>query len=106
MSLRALGLGLVVLLLGAVPNVRAQEAEVSAAVTATLTAWAEGEYETFVGYYHDDARGFFLDGGALIQGFSAPALKIRVEAHTDPDILPPKIHPDAAKWRATWILRP
>jgi len=73
-----LGLGL--LLLAAVPNVRAQEAEVSAAVSATLAAWADGEYETFVGFYHPDARGFFLDGGALMQGFSAPVLQAMAQA--------------------------
>ena len=86
MSRRVLGLGLVLLLLGAVPNVRAQEAEVSAAVTATLAAWADGEYETFVGFYHPDARGFFLDGGALIQGFSAPALEAMAQAGFQVDV--------------------
>ena len=86
MSRRVLGFGLVVLLSAAVPNVRAQEAEVSAAVTATLTAWADGEYETFVGYYHADARGFFLDGGALIQGFSAPALEAMAQAGFKADV--------------------
>jgi ketosteroid isomerase-like protein len=79
-SRRVLGLGLGLLLLAAVPNVRAQEAEVSAAVSATLAAWAEGEYETFVGFYHPDARGFFLDGGALMQGFSTPALQAMAQA--------------------------
>jgi len=84
-SRRVLGLGLV-LLFTAVPNVRAQEAEVSAAVTATLTAWVEGEYEAFVGNYHPDARGFFLDGGALIQGFSAPTLEAMAQAGFKADI--------------------
>ncbi len=86
MSRRVLGFGLVVLLSAAVPNVRAQEAEVSAAVTATLTAWVDGEYETFVANYHPDARGFFLDGGALIQGFSAPALEAMAQAGFKADV--------------------
>ena len=86
MSRRVLGLGLVLLLLAAVSNVRAQEAEVSEAVNATLTAWADGEYETFVGFYHPDARGFFLDGGALMDGFSAPALQAAAEAGFKADI--------------------
>ena len=86
MSRRIWGLGLLLLLVAAVPNVRAQEAEVSAAVTATLAAWAEGEYETFVGYYHADARGFFLDGGTLIQGFSAPALEAMAQAGFKADV--------------------
>lgn len=85
-SQRVLGFGLVVLLLAAVPNVRAQETEVSDAVTATLTAWADGEYEKFVSYYHADARGFFLDGGSLIQGFSAPALEAMAQAGFKADV--------------------
>ena len=45
---RALGLGLVLLVFGAVPNISAQEAEVEAAVHATLGAWSAGEYADFV----------------------------------------------------------
>ena len=41
-----------VLVLSTAPNVRAQETEVLAAVNATLAAWSEGEYETFVSFYH------------------------------------------------------
>jgi ketosteroid isomerase-like protein len=78
--MRVSGLGLMLLLVAAVPNIRAQEAEVSAAVHATLEAWAAGDFETFVGFYHPDARGFFLDGRPLIDGFSVDALQVMADA--------------------------
>ena len=74
----AVGLGLVLLL--PAPNVRAQEAEVSAAVHATLAAWTTGDFETFVGFYHPEARGFFLDGGPLTDGFTVVALQAIADA--------------------------
>ena len=86
MSRRVLGLSLGLLLLAAVPNVRAQEAEVSAAVNATLAAWADGDYETFVGFFHPGVRGFFLDGGALMQGFNAPTLEAMAQAGFTADV--------------------
>lgn len=79
-AMRVSGLGLMLLLVAAVPNIRAQEAEVSAAVHATLEAWAAGDFETFVGFYHPDARGFFLDGRPLIDGFSVDALQVMADA--------------------------
>jgi len=85
-SRRVVGLGLGMLLLAAVPNVRAQEAEVSAAVNATLAAWADGEYETFVAFFQPGARGFFLDGGTLMQGFNAPTLELMAQAGFKADV--------------------
>ena len=41
----------------------------------TLDAWRSGSFETFAGFYHKDARGFFLDGGPMTGGFSIGALE-------------------------------
>jgi hypothetical protein len=71
---------------GAVPGLAAQEAEVTAAVRATLDAWRAGRHEEFVGYYHADARGFFLDGGPLMGGFTLPALQAASEAGFKADV--------------------
>jgi len=77
---RALGLSLVLLLTGVVPNIAAQEADVRSAVNATLDAWSTGQYAAFVDNYHPDARGFFLDGGPLMEGFSVAALEAAADA--------------------------
>ena len=55
-------------------------------LNATLAAWADGEYETFVGFFHPGARGFFLDGGALMQGFNAPTLEAMAQAGFTADV--------------------
>ena len=60
---------------GAHLQAQTQEAEVRAAVAETLDAWTSGRFEDFAGFYHDDARGFFLDGGPLTGGFSVSALE-------------------------------
>lgn len=72
---RAWSLVLSLLILAGAPNLRAQEAEVSSAIQATLEAYATGDFESFVGQYHSEARGFFLDGGVLLQGFNLAALQ-------------------------------
>lgn len=78
---RVVGLSLVLLLVGAVPNVSAQEAEVEGAVNATLAAWSSGDYQAFVDQYHPDARGFFLDGGPLLAGgFDVQVLQAAADA--------------------------
>lgn len=53
-----------------------QEAEVRQAVSETLAAWRSGDFERFATFYHADARGFFLDGGALLEGFNVAALQV------------------------------
>lgn len=58
----------------------AQEAEVRGAITETLSSWSSGDFETFGGYYSADARGFFLDGGNLVQGINVQALKAGYDA--------------------------
>ena len=52
-----------------------QEAEVRQAVSETLAAWSSGDFERFAMFYHADTRGFFLDGGALVEGFNVAALE-------------------------------
>ncbi len=86
MRTRALGLGLVLWTAVAVPGLAAQEADVASEVRATLQAWADGQYAEFVGYYHPDARGFFLDGGPLMQGFTVAALQAVADAGFQADI--------------------
>ena len=46
-----------------------------AAVVETLDAWASGRFGDFAGFYHSDARGFFLDGGPLTGGFTVDAME-------------------------------
>ena len=54
---------------------RAQEAGVGAAVSETLAALVTNEFATFANFFHDDARGFFVDGSAMIGGVSAMAFR-------------------------------
>lgn len=56
------------------------EAEVRAAVSETLDAWSSGDFERLAAHYHEDVRGFFLQGAALARGFNAAALEIAYEA--------------------------
>ncbi len=60
-------------------SVGAQEADVTARVRAdvseTLTALVENEFTTFASFFHDEARGFFVDGSNMIEGFSALAFR-------------------------------
>lgn len=59
--------------------VRAQNrdvaADVRADVSATLSALATGDGTTFVDFFHDDVRGFFVDGSSLIEGISVLAFR-------------------------------
>lgn len=84
-----------------VPGLVAQEAEVESAVEATLDALSDGRYEEFLSHFAPTARGFFLDGGALLAtGFSAYQLNLAAEAGAGIDIelddLDSKVHGDAA----------
>ena len=84
--IRRWGLGVAVAVAAAAP-LQAQEAEVEAAVRGTLEAWRAGEYATFVASYHPDARGFFLDGGNVVEGFSLAALEATAEAGFRADVV-------------------
>ena len=55
-------------------NVSAQEADVQRSVSEMLSAWESGDFAAFAAFYHEDTRGFFLDGGVLLQGFNVDAL--------------------------------
>ncbi len=59
----------------ATDSARAQETGVRAAVSETLAALVTNEFTTFVNFFHDDARGFFVDGSTMIEGFSAMAFR-------------------------------
>ena len=54
---------------------RAQEEAVQQAIVETLAAWTSGSFETFQTFYAPDTRGFFLDGGLLVEGFNLGALQ-------------------------------
>ena len=56
-------------------HARAQEAGVEAAISETLAALVTNEFATFANFFHDDARGFFVDGSAMIGGVSAMAFR-------------------------------
>ncbi|NIM52249.1 MAG: DUF4440 domain-containing protein [Gemmatimonadales bacterium] len=62
------------------PTSAAQEEEVRAAMSATLAAWREGNFEAFGQYYHPETRGFFFDGGRLVVGFNQAALQAAHDA--------------------------
>ena len=49
-------------------SVSAQEAEVRAEVARTLSALTARDASRFVDFFHDDARGFFVDGSAMVNG--------------------------------------
>jgi len=77
--IRALVLAVAFMSLAWTQQARAQpadpEADVRTAVAETLEAWTSGHFEQFAGFYHDGARGFFLDGGPLTGGFTVGALE-------------------------------
>jgi uncharacterized protein (TIGR02246 family) len=74
-KIRALALFLAFASVPLSPPVQAQEEDVRAAVAETLEAWTSGRFEAFAGFYHKDARGFFLDGGPLTGGFTVETLE-------------------------------
>lgn len=76
----------ILLLLVAVAPGAGQQADVEAAVRATLDAWRTGDYAAFVDSYHPEARGFFLDGGGVVEGFSLDALEATAEAGFEADV--------------------
>lgn len=54
---------------------RAQETEARTAVSETLAALVTNEFTTFVDFFHDDARGFFVDGSTMIEGLGVMAFR-------------------------------
>jgi ketosteroid isomerase-like protein len=54
----------------------AQEAEVRAAVSATLAALVARDVPAFANFYHNDTRGFFVDRTSMIEGFSSVAVRL------------------------------
>ena len=58
----------------------AQEPDVRASIEATLDAWSAGDFQAFANQYHPDTRGFFLDGGTLVEGINVAALQAGYEA--------------------------
>ena len=61
-------------------SVSGQEAEVREAINATLAAWRSGDFQQFATFYHADTRGFFLDGGMLVEGFNVATLEAAYNA--------------------------
>lgn len=55
-------------------SVRAQEADVRAAVEETLAALVARDVPAFASFYHNDTRGFFVDRTSMIEGFSSLAV--------------------------------
>ncbi|MEQ9401358.1 MAG: DUF4440 domain-containing protein [Longimicrobiales bacterium] len=86
MKTRVTIIALFLLLAGITPKVHAQEAEVAAAVRATLDAWKSGRHQAFVDQYHPGARGFFLDGGPLTGGFDVQSLAAAADAGFEADV--------------------
>jgi hypothetical protein len=74
-----------------IQTVAAQEAEVRAAMEESLAAWREGDFEKLGGFYAMQTRGFMLDGGYLITGFSIEALQAAAEMGVAFDVEPQEI---------------
>jgi len=55
--------------------VHAQEADVRADISETLSALANRDAATFVGFFHNDVRGFFVDGSAMVEGLYLLAVR-------------------------------
>ena len=68
-------IGPVLAMAALVSSAQGQEAAVREAVTGTLAAWSEGDFDRFADYYHPDVRGFFLDGSVVTRGFEVEALR-------------------------------
>ncbi len=56
-------------------SARAQEADVRAAVEATLAALIARDVPAYANFYHEDTRGFFVDRSNMIEGFSSLAVR-------------------------------
>jgi ketosteroid isomerase-like protein len=69
----------------------AQEAEVRAAMEESLAAWRAGDFQALGNFYAAQTRGFMLDGGFLINGFSMEALEAAASMGVAFDIEPQEI---------------
>ncbi len=58
----------------------AQVEEARADAQRSLDAWKAGNLKEFAAYFSEDTRGFNLDGGRAISGFSAMSLKLLLSA--------------------------
>ena len=56
-------------------SARAQEADVRADVSETLSALVAGDAVAFTDFFHKDAHGFFVSGATLVQGISVMAFR-------------------------------
>ncbi len=61
-------------------STNAQEDDVRAAMVASLAAWSAADFQTLGNYYIEQTRGYMLDGGMLLSGFSPAALEAAVSA--------------------------
>jgi hypothetical protein len=69
----------------------AQEAEVRSAMEESLAAWRDGDFEKLGSFYAVNTRGFMLDGGYLISGFSVEALQAAAEMGVAFDFQPQEV---------------
>ena len=74
-----------------IQSVAAQEAEVRAAMEEALAAWRDGDFEKLGSFYATNTRGFMLDGGFLINGFSIEALQAAASMGVAFDVEPQEI---------------
>lgn len=58
----------------------AQVEQARADAIRSLDAWKAGNLKEFAAYFTEDTRGFNLDGGQAISGFSAMSLKLLLAA--------------------------
>ncbi len=68
-----------------------QEEEVRAAMERGLAAWRNGDFQVLDSYYASQTRGFMLDGGFLITGFSTEALEAAASAGVEFNVEPREI---------------
>jgi uncharacterized protein (TIGR02246 family) len=66
----------------------AQVEEARADAIKSLDAWKAGDLKEFAAYFGEDTRGFNLDGGQAISGFSAMSLKLLLAAGFRFDVEP------------------
>jgi ketosteroid isomerase-like protein len=69
----------VCLLAVSIQTVAAQDAAVRAAMEESLAAWRDQDFEQLGSFYATQTRGFMLDGGYLITGFSIEGLQAAAE---------------------------
>lgn len=90
---RLITVGLMVICCSAIliQSTAAQEADVRAAMEESLAAWRNQDFETLGGFYAANTRGFMLDGGYLITGFSIEALQAAASMGVAFDVEPQEV---------------